>query len=356
MHQANPHRPVLTIDLDAVSRNYALLKTRVGPNVNVAAMVKADAYGLGVDKIAPVLSNEGCKLFFVATLEEGIYLRKILPSADIAVLNGYDKKIHHDIAGANLIPVINTLDQLKQLTNNPLPHIWHIDTGMNRLGLPLDDLDTAIATGMIPRLAMTHFACADDHAHPMNARQTEIAKSIQARLRGVPLSLANSSGIFLGPQTWFDTVRPGMALYGLNPLAGQPNPMTPVVALTTPILQIRNAKPGDTVGYGASHTIDRPTRLATLPLGYADGFLRAAGKKRHVHTMDGRACHVIGRVSMDLAVADIGDAPLNPGDLLSVIGPYQTADDLAESVSTIGYEILTALRHRAVRDYRITGK
>lgn len=352
---------LLTIDLKALAGNHGLFRRRVGPRVRVAGIVKADAYGLGMIPVAETLYAQGCRDFFVATLEEALSLRAALPDAPIAMLGGLSCGTEDDFIAHNIVPVLNSAADISgwkecaARTGRKLPAILHFDTGMNRLGLGADEtaalLDDPYAfDGLDIRLVMSHFACADEKGHPLTAQQQARFEVIAAHFPGIEKSLANSSGIFRDTAYHYDLVRPGMGVYGLNPVPETVNPMQPVVRLEARILQIRNARKGETVGYGASHTLERDTRLATVGLGYADGFLRSLSG-RGVLYYQGTPCPVIGRVSMDLVTVDIGSLPTHPGEMLEVLGPHQDADALAAAAGTIGYEILTSLGARYKRVY-----
>jgi len=341
---------VLTIDLGAVVANWRLLGARHG--APVAAVLKADAYGLGAAPVGRALLAAGCGDFFVAQPAEGLALRAALgPAPRIAVLDGFAPGADGD---AGLTPVLNSLADCAAHAGRAA--ILHLDTGMARLGLPpaeqarLAD-DSALLAALRPALVMTHLACADDPEHPMNAAQAATFAAAATRVApGVKRSLANSSGIFLGTAFRSDLARPGAALYGLNPTPGQPNPMRPVVRLTAPILQLREIAAGETVGYGAAWTAKRPSRIATVAAGYADGYLRAAvgGAFGILHN---RAVPLIGRVSMDLLTFDVTEAAAQLGDSVELIGPDHPADTLAAAAGTIGYEILVRLGSRFRRDY-----
>ncbi|MBS7809849.1 alanine racemase [Roseococcus pinisoli] len=339
---------LLTIDLGAIVRNWRKLGA-IHSSGAVAGVVKADAYGLGAAQVAPALRAAGCKHFFVAQTEEGVRLRQSLGEGPmIAVLGGG--------AGpreAGLTPVLNTFDEIRAHRG---PAILQLDTGMARLGLDASELeslarDPSPFEGVELLYVMTHLAVADEPSHPLNARQAERFAEACGRLPPAPRSFANSSGIFLGDRFASDLARPGCALYGINPTPGHPNPMEPVVRLEIPVLQVRSIEPGQTVGYGASWTAARPTRVATISAGYADGLPRAIdGRAKGV--IRGATVPMIGRVSMDLITLDVTDVPeAAPGDMIELLGPAQDADALAGLCGTIGYEILTSLGNRYERRY-----
>lgn len=359
---------LLTIDLDAVRANYRQLRVRVGPQVAVAGVVKADAYGLGLVPVAQALEQENCPAYFVAQLAEGVALRA-LTHAPIAVFNGpLSAEELRDYAAHNLIPVLNSMPQIERALAQEFrgPVMLHLDTGMNRLGLSAADCahvaehPNKFLRPLNLSLILSHYACADEAGHPLTAQQTARFAQLHAQLcrsMGAPIaaSLANSSGIFRDPAAHHDMVRPGMSLYGLNPTPEGENPMAPVVTLQAPIVQIRDAPAGETVGYGATGLLKRASRLATLPIGYADGLPRSLSNRGQVVIGD-HPCPIIGRVSMDSLTLDITDypghlPPPQPGDWAEIIGPHQPADALATQAGTIGYEILTQLSRRAERRY-----
>lgn len=352
----------LTVDLAAVGDNYDLFRRMVAPGCAVAGVIKADAYGLGVDQVLAALENRNCPFYFVATPEEGLHVRK-LTRKPVAVLGGLYRGAEGTYVHENLIPVLNSLDDIAVWTQETerrgikLPAILHFDTGMNRLGLGPEDTNLLLAEpdrlkGVDVRLIMSHLACADEKNHPMTEEQNARFESIAAHFPGVKKSLCNSSGAFRLTEHCGAMIRPGMALYGLNPTPEAPNPMRPVVTLHARVLQTRSVKRGETAGYGAAHRFENDTATATVALGYADGFLRSLSRGGVLY-FNGAACPVVGRVSMDLVIVDVGQAvsPPRPGDALEVIGPNQDADALASAAGTIGYEILTALGRRYRRVY-----
>lgn len=347
---------VLTVDLGAVVANWRSLGARHAPGA-VAAVVKADAYGLGAAPVARALAAAGCRHFFVAHLAEGLALRAAIgPGPMVAVLNGFAPGTDE---GAGLTPVLNGLPDIAAHAARPpdAGAILHLDTGMSRLGLDARE-QAALAEaparlgGLALRAVMSHLACADEPGHPLNAAQAARFAAAATRIApGVPRSLANSSGLFLGPGFASDLARPGCAVYGINPTPGLPNPMRPAVRLEAPVLQLRRIEAGDTVGYGATWAAAEPRRIATVAAGYADGYLRALSG-RSVGHVAGRAVPLIGRVSMDLLTFDVTDAPeVAPGSMITLIGPDNTPDELAARAGTIGYEILTSLGARYRRAY-----
>lgn len=371
------YAPVLSVDLGAMLANYNLLCRRALPAV-CGAVVKADAYGLGAAMIAPHLKRAGCAHFFVATVDEGLALRRVLlPGVKIYLLDGLPPGAENDIAAAELIPILNTMAEIERwrsFQRGPGAKAaalrqagLHFDTGLNRLGLDrratLDLIaDPHLLDGCNIGLVMSHLACADDPEHPMNRTQLKAFREIAANLRQPPrldgggrplLSLAASSGIFLPSDYHFDLARPGVALYGVNPVLGAENPLAPVLRLQAKILQLRDVDLDMTVGYGASHQVRGPTCLATIGVGYADGIFRSLGNRGAVFVAGQRA-PIVGRISMDLMTIDVGHMPrqaVQPGTLVDLIGPQQSIDDLAAASRTIGYEILTNLGQRFQRRY-----
>ncbi|MGB5904731.1 MAG: alanine racemase [Xanthobacteraceae bacterium] len=359
---------ILTIDLDAIVANWRKLESQ-GVPAECSAVVKANAYGCGTEPVVRALAAAGCKAFFVATVDEARAARAASKSATIYVLSGCFQNCGDTFAELNCQPVIGDLNELAEWDVFCRRSGWsggaaiHIDTGMNRLGLTLQD-----AHGIVPRihagdhgitLVMSHLACAENPQHPLNARQLTNFREIAQQFTGVPASLANSSGCFLGPQFQFDLLRPGAALYGVNPTPDADNPMRPVVDLKTRIIQVREVERGDTVGYGATWTARRPTRLAIVSTGYADGYFRTAGSTDGTRSADvivaGKRCPIAGRISMDLIAIDITDLPektVRRGHVVTLLGDGITVDELGHHFGTIGYEVLTSLGHRYARIYK----
>ncbi len=356
-------RARLTVDLDALAANHAVLKQLAGA-AEVAPVVKADGYGLGAGPIARRLWAEGARRFFVARLEEGEALRAELGEtrpARILVLDGCTAGAAPRLAAARLTPVLNSPAQVEAFAawarpNGPLPCALHLDTGMHRLGLTADELEVLAAApdrlqGLQIELLMSHLACADQEEHRLNAQQAGRFKKARALLPDVPASLANTGGVFLGPQFHHDLVRPGIGLYGGGPFARTHPQLKQVATLTVPILQVRAVSQGETVGYGASFTADRAYRVAILAAGYADGVLRSsAGRGRAWFAGEHRP--ILGRISMDLMVIDVtGCEEARPGAMVELLGPHVTVDEAAEAAGTASYEVLTRLGHRAERVY-----
>ena len=344
--------PSLTIDLDAIAANWSLLSARHG--APTAAVVKADGYGLGAQQVAPRLYAAGARVFFVAQLSEAVALRPHLPDGTIGVLNGFAAAEAGAYTTHRLLPVLGSLAQINAYRSfasaqgRPLPALLHVDTGMHRLGLPAAELAQAadqpsLLAGIDWRAIMTHLVSAESPHDPVNARQLLAFNAACTRLPPMQRSLANSSGIFLGPAFRSNLARPGAALYGINPTPGAANPMRTVLRLTAPVLQIRDVPAGDGVGYNASWVARRPSRVATVALGYADGYHRGASN-RAAAAFDGARLPLIGRVSMDLTTFDATDhRRLKPGDALELIGPSIPPDEVAGWAGTNGYEVLTSL-------------
>lgn len=367
------HQPgaVLTIDLGAIVANWRALRDRVTP-AECAAVVKADAYGLGVTRVAPALARAGCRTFFVATVDEGIALRGCLAAAGntdrakpvIYVLNGIAGEAERSLASSELCPVLNSLDDVRVWAafvegwQRPPGAALHIDTGMSRLGLPDDELDALAADPSLlqnigPLMIMSHLACAEDQGHPLNNLQRQRFAAAVERLPAAPTSFANSSGIFLGRTYHGNMVRPGAALYGVAPVAGAANPMRQVVRLQGRILQVREIDRGWSVGYGATHQADRRAVIATVAVGYADGFFRSLSNRGRARVA-GLSAPMVGRVSMDLITIDVtgaDGASVRPGQMVDLLDSHLTVDAVAADAGTIGYEVLTALGSRYQRVY-----
>ncbi|WP_135446907.1 MULTISPECIES: alanine racemase [Tabrizicola] len=343
----------LTIDLDAIAANWRALDRMTGQGVQTAAVVKADAYGLGVTRVARALARAGARRFFVAYAEEGAAVRQALgPGPQIAVLSGHcpgDTEMIHDL---DLTPMLNSLEQitrhLEALPGHPFG--VQLDTGMNRLGVEMQEWQ-AVASILVeagPELLMSHLACADEPDHPLNEAQLRVFHQMTDGT-GLPRSLAATGGILLGPRWHFDLTRPGIGLYGGLPYAAA----HPVVSLSLPVIQTRTVEPGEAVGYGCTWIADRPSVIATVAAGYADGLPRTLSNR--VQLWDGDVpCPVVGRVSMDAITVDVTHLREVPGSL-DILGPNQTIDGLADVAGTIGYEILTALGPRYQRRWQERG-
>ncbi|PKU22531.1 alanine racemase [Telmatospirillum siberiense] len=363
-HGAARAGAILTIDLDAIVANWRFLNAKVAPASRCAAVVKADAYGLGAARVTPALYDAGCRRFVVATLDEALVLRPLLPEAEIFVLSGPFSGCEEEFPAAGVTPVLNSTEQIARWRaaanrlGRPLPSVLHVDTGMSRLGLCADEArllagDAETLAAIRPILLISHLACADEPAHPLNRKQLEAFRSARALFPGLPGSLAASSGIFLGSDWQADWCRPGAALYGVQPTATGDNPMRPVVRLDARIIQVRDVDAGESVGYGATHLARTPGRLAVVAAGYADGLFRTLGNRGCGYLGEHRV-PLVGRVSMDLVIFDVTGLPnelATPGATISLIGLHNSVDDLGRAAGTIGYEILTSLGRRYHRHY-----
>lgn len=351
----------LTIRLDAVAENHRLCFHLAG--AEAAGVVKADAYGLGMEPVARALASAGCESFFVARIEEGIRLRAIVPESRIFVLDGACDETTSALVAHRLIPTLNSLDQIDAWSKASRAQSYardaaiHVDTGMNRLGLPPAEL-SVLANESAQRLGglnlvlvMSHLACGDDPAAAKNAAQLARFRAALAMLPPAPASLSASGGILLGRDYAFDLVRPGIALYGGNPQRKVPNPFKTVAQLTGRILQLRCVDKGESVGYGATFHTARPTTLATVGLGYADGLMRAIAN-RGTGAIGGARAPVAGRVSMDLITLDVTDIPAAAvGDEVEFLGDTVSLEEMADAAGTANYEILTRLGSRFPRIY-----
>lgn len=337
----------LTINLHAITQNWQALDAKT--QVETAAVVKADAYGLGAEPVASALAEEGVAKFFVAVAEEGVAVRKAVgPDALIAVFSGHMEGDADLLRDHGLVPLINAPEQFKRHLEALPDHPFGIqlDSGMNRLGLEPSDWAELRhkALALNPAVVMSHLACSDEPDHPMNQQQLRTFRQMTDGI-DVPRSLAATGGTLLGPEFHFDFCRPGVGLYGGMPFEGA----KPVVTVDLPVVQVRKVEVGETVGYGNSWTARRPSRIATVAAGYADGLHRAIGGGIDTFAGD-QPCPVVGRISMDLITVDVTDLPYDP-DRLRILNGHQTVDDLAEAAGTIGYEILTSLGSRFSRGY-----
>ncbi len=359
---------ILTVDLSALEANWRALQRRATPS-ECAAVIKADGYGCGLEQVARRLTRAGCKTFFVADLYEARRLRAAVADPAIYVLNGLLPTTAPAYADIRARPVIGSLVELAEWDAFCTGQDWHggaalhVDTGMNRLGISANE-----AAALAPRiraenhgitLLMSHLACAEAPEHPLNDRQVRLFREVRLHYRGIPSSLANSSGVFLGPTAHCDMVRPGAALFGVNPTPGRPNPMRPVVELHGHVVQLRTVPKGETIGYDAAFTARHATRIAVVAVGYADGYLRAASASDEqpggFAVAAGKRCPIAGRISMDLLAVDItalGDHAVRRGDLVTLIGDELGVDEVAAAANTIGYEVLTSLGRRYHRVYR----
>ena len=320
----------LTVDLDALAANYRTFRARAPDGV--AAVVKANAYGLGMEAVARRLAAQGCRRFFVATEGEGVALRRVLADdAEVYVFSG-------EVAEPGLIPVVNQPSQLRAG-----PVALHVDTGMQRLGFAPEEVPEDADV----RLLLTHLACADTPEHPLNAIQLERFEAVTARFPGVPVSVANSAGALNGVR---GIARPGIGLYGGNPYSERDNPMRCVATFEGQVLQVRTVRAGETVGYGAARTLDRDTTVAVVGVGYADGVPRLLSNRGEV-AFGGARLPILGRVSMDLTHVDGTDLPLARGDWVEFFGSEVRVDEVAQWAQTIAYEVLTGIGERVARRY-----
>lgn len=357
---AGPAR--LEIDLAAIAANWKALVAIAAPAA-VAGVVKADGYGLGAGPVGRALWAAGCRDFFVARAGEGVALRQALPAARILVLDGLLPATEEAFLGHRLVPVLNQPDELARWraaasrTGRRLPAALQLDTGMCRLGFSpaqTEALDAAALDALDLVLVMSHPAIAEEPGHPLNERQRARFGALRRLLPPAPASLANSSGIFLGRDFRLDLCRPGVALFGANPTPGRPNPMRPVIRLSAPVMQVHDILEPGSVGYGATYPTRPGMRIATVPVGYADGYLRSAGN-RATARIDGVPVPLAGRVSMDLVTLDVSALPpgaVRPGTSVELIGGADGIDELATAAETIPYEILTRLGSRFERCYQ----
>ena len=345
----------LVVDLDALARNFAKLCRAAAP-AQCAAVVKADAYGLGVERIAKRLLQEGCRRLFVATAGEARELRAYAPAAEIYVLEGARDGQTDTLVAARALPVLSSLEQIRRWSGRA---VLQIDTGMGRLGLSAAEVEELAARPELlervsVELMLTHFACADEPEHPMNPDQQRTFERLRRLLPDAATSIGNSAATLFDAGRGGDIARPGIALYGGNPFASGENPMETVATLTAPIVQIRAVEHTQTVGYGATYVAQPPARLAIVGAGYADGYPRALGNRGSA-ALAGRRVPVVGRVSMDLLCVDVSAVPpevARVGAPVELIGPTVTVDEVAAFAGTISYEILTGLNPRLHRDYR----
>ena len=360
------HSGILEIDLHALQNNYLKLQ-KISSGAECAAVLKANAYGLGMEQVAPALCNIGCKSFFVANLAEALKLRNLNNQVDIYVLNGFIPDFFKYYQESRLIPVISSLTEAGEWQNisskeksQDLTVALQVNTGMNRLGMSLDK-NTAkkLQDQLNIQLLLSHLACADEPDHPANGQQLNKFLEYKNLFPNTRASLCNSAGIFHGADFHFDLVRPGIALYGGKPQNIPDNPMETVVTLHSRVIQIEHVPEEDFIGYGAAQHTKRNSRIATLSFGYADGYLRSlsssSSKTGGKICINGSYAPIIGRISMDLITIDITDIPeheIKRGDMVEIIGPNITLDDVADTAATISYEILTSLGNRYKRVYK----
>ncbi|KAA1177898.1 alanine racemase [Rhizobium tropici] len=363
----------LTVDLGALVENWRDLARRSG-RARTSAVVKADAYGLGIEDIGETLYAAGARDFFVATADEGATLRLYAPEARIFVLSGIWPGMERRFFENDLVPVIASEEQLTfwmavLSEYGDYPCALQVDTGFNRLGLPMDDAialadDVSRPASFAPVLVMSHLACGDDPSNAMNKQQLEAFRKVSAAFEGIEASLANSAGIFLGSDYHFDLTRPGIATYGGEAVPGIANPMRSVATAEARIIQTRSVKSGETVGYGRALQLTRDSRLAIVSAGYADGYMRSqssggvplrqAGIPGGHGFIAGHKVPVAGRITMDLTIFDVTDLPENlarAGDYVELFGSNISVDEAARAGGTIGYEMLTSMGLRHERRY-----
>lgn len=358
---------ILTIDLSALRHNYSAIARRIAPT-RAAAVVKADAYGLGACRVAPAFYDAGCRDFFVAHLGEAVALKPFLqPDATLYVLNGLQPGTEAACAREGILPVLNSLEQVENWAalaarqGRKLPALLQLDTGMSRLGLSASEFDRltanpALLDGIDVKFVISHLASGDEPENAANARQLANMTALLARLPKLPVAFANSGGSFLDKTYHFDLARPGIALYGVGPETGE-NPILPVLTLSARVIQVRDIDKGAAVGYGGTYIAKGPMRVATIAVGYADGWFRSLSNKGSAFFGETRL-PIIGRVSMDSITLDVSALPagtLKLGSLVELIGPHQRLEDVARDCDTIPYEILTALGNRYARVYVDSG-
>ncbi len=344
--------PKLLIDLDAIVANWRMFQRRVEP-AYAAAVVKADAYGLGAERVAKALFKAGCVHFYVAWPSEGAALRRCLgPASQISVFHGPTPDTMDIFSRHNLVPVLNHLEQINLwLTGSPSPGpaAIHVDTGMNRLGL--SEPHWTLAAGMLPEPVrlISHLSCGDEPS-PANAQQLEAFERASTFWPGVQRSLSATGGAYLGKAYHCDEIRPGIGLYGGGPKPPEGSAPHTVVTLKAPVIQVRDVKAGESAGYGRTWTARADATLATVGLGYADGYLRSASNRGHVF-LDGQRRPIVGRVSMDLIIVDATGLSVSPGDEIEMLGPNMNLSEVAGAMGTIDYEVLTRLGRRLERSY-----
>jgi alanine racemase len=353
----------MVIDLEAIRENYRQLAALAG-NGECAAVVKGDAYGHGMIPSAVALKQAGAKTFFVATGGDGVALRTVMAEATICVLGGFLPEEEEAFIAANLVPVLNSRNQIEewravaQRLDRRLTSIIHFDTGMNRLGLLAEDAawlreNVQVLSPIAPLCYMSHLSAADDLDFDRCESQRAAFLNATRELPGAKLSLANSAGSFLGVNFTFDIIRPGKATFGINPLMGRPNPMRQPAKVVAPIIQVKTMNRGAPVGYSSTYRLVEQAKIATVAIGYANGYSRA-GSNRAAVFVSGFAAQVVGRVSMDLLTVDVSAVPdwaLIPGSPVEILGPNVRDHDLAEACGTIEHEVLISLGHGCARRY-----
>lgn len=345
----------LTIDLSALTANWRALDA-VNPEAETAAVVKADSYGLGMLPIATALGGAGCRTFFVSHLTEAITLRAAMPDATIYVLHGITGATIVEFITHDLRPVLNNMNEVARWQQQApaSPAAVHVDTGMNRLGLAAAEWQKLMTDGIGFNLSLLigHFIESEVAGSARTAQQLQAFAAAQAMASTIPASLANSSGVYVAGAA-YQLTRPGIALYGGNPLPKENNPMQQVATLTAPILQVRHVKAGETAGYCGTFRATRPTVLATCAMGYADGWLRSGSNKAQA-VVAGQRCPLVGNISMDLIIVDVTDVPAAKLETIThveLMGASLPVDEVAASMSTISYEVLTRLGTRITRNY-----
>lgn len=358
---------VITVDLKRLVANWKALAALVAP-AECGAVVKADAYGLGAGRVIPALWSAGCRSFFVATPDEAAVARRYVPAARIYALDGLVAGSAGDLIASDAIPVLSGVEEVRAWAQAAASHpaklraALQVDTGLNRLGLSEAELDKLISDGALPGgldlvLVMSHLACADEPTSAKNEEQRAVFERVRAKLPGVRASLAASDGLMLGRRFHYDLVRPGYALYGGQAFRGEATPVEAVVSVKARILQIRDVPKGGTVGYSATWEAKRPSRVAVVSAGYADGFARSLSGTHErpggVVGFRGQHVPVIGRVSMDLITVDVTGVAPEPqrGDFIDLVGPGLTIEGMGTAAGTIGYEVLTRLGPRFHRVY-----
>lgn len=363
------HVPILEVDLGAIVRNWRNL-SQTHAQHSCAAVVKANAYGLGVDEIVAALADAGCQHFFVATLEEAVELRELLTSAFIYVFDGVQNGEETDFLEYNLLPVLNSMAQLDRWAAaaqdiEAAGSVLHVDTGINRLGLRIEEAEKlALQPEKLEqaqvRLLMSHLACASEPRAKLNQLQLDRFIHLRQCFPALPASLANSAGVFMDKSFHQDIARPGCALYGINPFDDRPNPVEPVATLSAPVLQVRTIENDhETIGYGATATAQKGARIATVAIGYADGLHRILSDSSLHGYIEGHAAPLIGRVSMDLITLDVSHIPehlAQEGSRVELINKQQDVNAIARAAQTIGYEIFTRLSMRVKRAYHGHGQ
>jgi alanine racemase len=359
---------VITIDLRQLGENWRALSGLVAP-AECGAVAKADAYGLGAEKVIPALAAAGCRTFFLATLEEALAARALAPTGTLYVLNGLASRTARELVRLAARPVLSSLEEVREWVEatarggRSAPAALHVDSGLHRLGMPAPEVlrlaaDTALVRRLDLRLVMSHLACADEPGNALNRAQHAAFRDLLPLFPGTPASLAASDGLMLGPEFRFDLVRPGYALYGGQASREARTPVAPVVTVEARVLQVHEVPAGATVGYGATWRAARPSRIATIAAGYADGFARAlgtnSGQTAGFVAIRGQRVPVVGRVSMDLITVDVTEVSGPPparGDLVELIGPTISLEEMGAAAGTIGYEVLTRLGRRFHRVY-----